>query len=181
MSPLIANMSLSVPLTAVEQRECDYYETTFTNMLKSEMASMVRALDLDGEEDDDGHEKYTCLRGCRISLAGSRGYVGSYTSSVGKPLKRLQKVVLSRTNPLVDPYKKKAKVVFANQDEIVLDPRWTPPNDLEDGDWRIDEASSEELVQYMICNLHYFVKEGNSSFRKLICCPTHGEESSKIN
>ena len=179
--PLIATMSFSLPLTVEEEKECDYYEKTFTSMLKSEMASMVRALDVDGDENDDGQEKYTCLRGCRISLAGSRGYVVSYTSSVGKPLKRMQKVILSRTNPMEDAYKEKAKVVFANQDEIVLHPRWKPPADLEVGELRIDEASSEELVQSMIYYMHHFVKEGNSLFRKLNCCPTHGEERSKIN
>ena len=96
---LIATMSLSLQLTVEEEQDCDYYEKTFTSMLKSEMASMVRALDVDGDENDDGQEKYTCLRGCRISRAGSLGYIVSYTSSVGKPLKKMQKVVLSRTNP----------------------------------------------------------------------------------
>ena len=153
-------MSESSEINEEEQMEFDFYSTTFTNLLRSEMAAMVRAIDSACDEDDDAKTKYACLRGCRI-FCSDKGYVVTYTSAEGKPFKKLQKVILSRTNPLVDAYKTQAKIVSVSRGQIVLDPRWKAPYDLEDGEWRIDEASSENLVQAMISNSHWFVKHGN--------------------
>ena len=93
----------------------------------------------------------------------------------------MQKVILSRLHPLKDGFPDKVKVIEKNHDNIVLDPRWNPPSDWAEDVWRIDEASSEELVQRMVDNLHEFVTSGNTMFRKLICTPLHGEERISVN
>ena len=82
----MTKMSDNVALTEEEEIEVNYYCNTFTKMLKTEMMSMLRTHDADSDgEVDEGREKDACLRGCRLRWE-PRGYVVTYTSSLGKPL-----------------------------------------------------------------------------------------------
>ena len=120
----MTNMSDNVALTEEEEIEVNYYCNTFTKMLKTEMMSMLRTHDADSDgEVDEGLEKYACLRGCRLRWE-PRGYVVTYTSSLGKPLKPLQRVILSRSHPLEDGFPDKVKVIEKNHNNIVCS-HWT--------------------------------------------------------
>ena len=107
----MTKMNENPPLTEEDMMEVKYYCNTFTKLLKTEMMSLLRIHDDDSSgEVDDERDKYACLRGCRLRWE-PRGYVVTYTSSLGKPLKPLQKVILSRLHPLKDGFPEKVKII----------------------------------------------------------------------